>query len=122
MYQSILQRTRKELHRRLAESIERVFADRLADFFGMLAYHYSRAEELEKAEEYLFKAGDEAARSAASSEALHHFREASRVYLLIHGDAGDPKKRVLKHQVAIQGGVLVEECGALLSRFFAARR
>ena len=95
VYQSILQRTRKELHRRVAQSIERLFADRLADFFGMLAYHYSQAAELEKAEEYLFKAGDEAARSAASSEALHHFREASRLYLLIHGDAGDPKKRVL---------------------------
>jgi tRNA(adenine34) deaminase len=36
--------------------------------------------------------------------------------------AKDPKKLVLKNQVAIEGGVLADECGALLSRFFAARR
>ena len=36
--------------------------------------------------------------------------------------ATDPKKLVLKNQIAIQGGVLAEECGAILSRFFASRR
>jgi tRNA(adenine34) deaminase len=36
--------------------------------------------------------------------------------------ATDPKKLVLKSQVAVQGGVLAEECGALLSAFFAAKR
>lgn len=93
IYESILQKNRKELHSKVARSIESMFAERLPDFYGMLAYHYSRAEILDKAEEYLFKAGDEAARSAASSEALTYFREASRVYLLIHGDGGDPKKK-----------------------------
>jgi tRNA(adenine34) deaminase len=34
----------------------------------------------------------------------------------------DPKKQVLKNQVTIQGGVLAEECGAILSHFFASRR
>jgi class 3 adenylate cyclase/tetratricopeptide (TPR) repeat protein len=95
VYESILQRTRKDLHRQVAESIETAFAERLVDFFGMLAYHFSRADDAEKAEEYLFKAGEEAARSAASSEALAFFREASRLYLQIHGDGGDPAKRAL---------------------------
>ena len=36
--------------------------------------------------------------------------------------ATDPKKKVLKSQTVVQGGVLAEECGALLSDFFAARR
>ena len=36
--------------------------------------------------------------------------------------ATDPKKQVLKSQVALQGGVLAAECGALLSAFFAAKR
>jgi class 3 adenylate cyclase/tetratricopeptide (TPR) repeat protein len=95
IYESILQRTRRELHLKVAESIEAAFADRLADFYGMLAYHYSRGERLEKAEEYLFKAGDEAARAAASSEALTFFREASRIYFMIHGEGGDPNKKAL---------------------------
>jgi class 3 adenylate cyclase/tetratricopeptide (TPR) repeat protein len=93
IYQSMLQKNRKELHLRVAQSIESIFADRLPDFYGMLAYHYSRADSLEKAEEYLFKAGDEAVRSAASSEALTYFREASRIYFLLHGDGGDRNKK-----------------------------
>ena len=49
--------------------------------------------------------------------AMFHARVAQVVY-----GAKDPKKLVLKNQVAIEGGVLADECGALLSRFFAARR
>ena len=59
----------------------------------MLAYHYSRGEELEKAEEYLFQAGEEATRAAASNEALAFFRDASRLYLQLHRDGGDPRKK-----------------------------
>ncbi len=95
IYESILQKTRKDLHLRVARAIESLFADRLPDFFGMLAYHYSRAESVEKAEEYLFKAGDAAAGSAASSEALSYFREASRLYMVIHGEGGDTRKKAL---------------------------
>jgi len=45
----------------------------------------------------------------------------ARVARVVFG-ATDPKKQVLKNQVKIEGGVLAEECGAILSRFFAARR
>ncbi len=95
VYDSILQKTRREFHQLVADSIETSFAERLTDFFGMLAYHYTRADDLPKAEEFLFKAGDVAARSAASSEALQLFREASRVYFMIHGEGGDPERKAL---------------------------
>jgi len=49
--------------------------------------------------------------------AMFHARIARCVY-----GATDPKKQVLKNQVAIEGGVLAQDCGALLTRFFAARR
>jgi hypothetical protein len=102
IYESILQKTRRSLHARVAESIERIFFYRLADFYGMLAYHYSRAEQTEKAEQYLLKAGDEAARAAASTEALHFFREASRLYFLMHGTGGDAgMKARLEKNVAV---------------------
>jgi tRNA(adenine34) deaminase len=45
----------------------------------------------------------------------------ARVARVVFG-AADPKKLVLKNQVALEGGVLAEECGAVLSRFFAAKR
>jgi tRNA(adenine34) deaminase len=49
--------------------------------------------------------------------AMFHARIARTVY-----GATDPKKLVLKNQVKLEGGVLAEECGALLSSFFVARR
>ena len=49
--------------------------------------------------------------------AMFHARIARCVY-----GATDPKKQALKNQVALQGGVLAQDCGALLTRFFAARR
>lgn len=93
---------RRELHARVAAAIEAVFADRLADFHGMLAYHYARAERLAQAEAYLFLAGEEAARAAASREALSYFEEAARLYLQLHGDGGDPARRArLEHNIGL---------------------
>ena len=45
----------------------------------------------------------------------------ARIARIVYG-AKDPKKLVLKNQVALDGGVLAAECGALLSGFFAAKR
>ena len=45
----------------------------------------------------------------------------ARIVRAVFG-ATDPKKQVLKNQLAIQGGVLAPECGAVLSRFFAGKR
>jgi class 3 adenylate cyclase/tetratricopeptide (TPR) repeat protein len=92
VYSSILLKKRKELHLSVARSIETVFRNRLNEFYGMLALHYSKGEDLEKAEEYLIKAGEEALKAAASSEAIHFYQEALRVYLHTHGDRVDPEK------------------------------
>jgi class 3 adenylate cyclase/tetratricopeptide (TPR) repeat protein len=91
-YASILPLKRKELHLSVARSIEKIFGERLHEFYGMLAYHYGRAESLEKAEECLIKAGEEALRSAAPDEALHHYKEALHLYLSKYGDAANPEK------------------------------
>ncbi len=75
-YESILLQRRQHLHHLVSQCIETVFADRVEDFFGVLAYHYARAEDWKKAQEYLFKAGDQAVRVAADAEALEHYRQA----------------------------------------------
>jgi len=90
-YESTLIQQRKALHLKVAQSIERVFQEKLHEFYGMLAYHYSQGEDLEKAEEYMTKAGEEALRSSASSEALSYFQEALRLYLDKSGDTADPE-------------------------------
>jgi len=91
-YESILLQRRKELHNKVAQSIEKVFNERLHDFYGMLAYHYSMGEDLDKAEEYMIKAGEEAMKSAASSEALGYFEEALTIYRNKFGEMASPEK------------------------------
>ena len=91
-YDSLLPRKREELHLKVADSIEKVFRERLHEFYGMLAFHYSKAESLKKAEYYLLKAGEEALKSSASSEALHYYQEALNLYLKEHEASVDPEK------------------------------
>ncbi len=91
-YESILPQSRRELHLKVAHSIEKIFRERLSEFYGMLAYHYSRAEDREKAEEFLIKAGEESLRAAASDEALHYYEDALQLYLKKSGHDADPEK------------------------------
>lgn len=49
--------------------------------------------------------------------AMFHARIARAVF-----GAADPKKKILKPQIAVEGGLMAEECGRILSGFFAARR
>ena len=49
--------------------------------------------------------------------AMFHARIARAVF-----GAVDPKKKILKSQVMVEGGVLAEDCGLLLKDFFAAKR
>jgi class 3 adenylate cyclase/tetratricopeptide (TPR) repeat protein len=92
-YDALLQARREALHRAAGEAIEQRLLGAAPGIDAMLAYHFGRGGVPERAEEYLFRAGDEAARSAASSEALHFFQEASKLYLQLHGEAGDPTKK-----------------------------
>lgn len=91
VYDSILLKKRKQLHEKVAQAIESIFSGKLPEFYGMLAYHYSLGEDLEKAEEFLIKAGEKALRAAASTEALFYYQEALELYQKKHGDSGDPE-------------------------------
>lgn len=59
----------------------------------MLAYHYALAEDWEKAQEYLFKAGDQAGRMAADAEALEHYRRAEAAYAKVAARELTPLQR-----------------------------
>ena len=101
-YESILVQKRKEIHLQVADTIEKVFKEKLHEFYGMLAYHYSKGEDLDRAEEYMIKAGEEALRSSASREALNYYEEALNLYQKMHGDRADPEKiALLEKNIAI---------------------
>lgn len=96
-YDSILETRRAELHREVGHVIEAQLVG-APGYHGMLAYHYSMGNDLERAEEQLFLAGDDAARAGAPTEALELLQESSRLYLARHPGGGDPAKRVALHK------------------------
>jgi transcriptional regulator with AAA-type ATPase domain/tetratricopeptide (TPR) repeat protein len=75
-YDSLPATERRDLHHRIGAAIERLHGDRLAEHYGRLAHHFSRAEEWPKALEYLLAAARKAAESFATREALTLYDEA----------------------------------------------
>lgn len=67
---------RRQLHRALAERLERTRVDDPL-FYPLLADHWSKAEERAKSLEYLEKAGEETLRSGAYREASSFFQQLS---------------------------------------------
>ncbi|MBM4244327.1 MAG: hypothetical protein FJ148_10995 [Deltaproteobacteria bacterium] len=91
-YESLLESKRRELHGGVAEAVRAELPESSPGYFGMLAYHFGMAGDADRAEEFLFKAGDEAARVAATAEALAFFEEASELFTRLHGDGADARK------------------------------
>jgi class 3 adenylate cyclase/tetratricopeptide (TPR) repeat protein len=69
-YNSLLVQRRRELHLTIALAIEELYADRLAEHYGVLAHHFSKAEDWARALDYLLKAADKSMKSFANREAI----------------------------------------------------
>ncbi|MCX6138789.1 MAG: AAA family ATPase [Ignavibacteriales bacterium] len=67
-YNTILQKKRRELHKLIAQAIEKVYAEKLKDFYELLSFHYEKAEEWEKAAEYLSRSGNKVREIFAKEE------------------------------------------------------
>ena len=75
-YGSVLQERRKALHARIVDTIERLYADRLAEHVERLAYHALRGEAWAKGVMYCWQAGVRAVARSANREAVAHFEQA----------------------------------------------
>ena len=60
----------------MAEALERLFPERVEEQVGLLAYHWERAGDVEKATEYLLRAGDRARLAYAHQEATDYYQRA----------------------------------------------
>jgi len=75
-YNGLLRKQRRVSHQQVAQALERLYPDRLEEQLGLLAYHWERAGDAEKATEYLLRAGDQARLAYAHEEAVDYYRRA----------------------------------------------
>jgi class 3 adenylate cyclase/tetratricopeptide (TPR) repeat protein len=75
-YNSLLLKRRKEIHEKIGRAIEEIYPDRLEEFYEMLAYHYSRSDNLDKACQYLKLSGNKAMKAYSNLEAFHFYKDA----------------------------------------------
>ena len=75
-YNSLLIERRKQLHERAGQALEAIFADQLDDHLTQLAHHYSLSDNVDKAVEYLGRAGQQALRRSANADAISNLNAA----------------------------------------------
>jgi class 3 adenylate cyclase/tetratricopeptide (TPR) repeat protein len=71
-YESLLKSRRQQLHGQIARALEERFADIVASQPEIVAHHFTQAGLVEPAIDYWLKAGQQAARRSANTEALNH--------------------------------------------------
>jgi tetratricopeptide (TPR) repeat protein len=72
-YGLLLFAQRRSLHKAVAEWLERVQADELSPYYGLLAHHWDKAEVPSKTIDYLELAGDQALQTGAYHEAVDFY-------------------------------------------------
>jgi len=75
-YQGILEQRRKAFHSSVALGIERLYKERIEEFYEELAYHWERSGDKEKTLEYLLKAGHKAANKYLNDAAISYYTQA----------------------------------------------
>jgi tetratricopeptide (TPR) repeat protein len=76
VYNGLLKKQRREIHEQIAQVIESIFKNRLAEFNETLAYHFVRGLSDIKAVDYLVKSGEKSLSRYAVEEAHQYFRKA----------------------------------------------
>jgi tetratricopeptide (TPR) repeat protein len=78
-YQGLLESRRRELHAKAGRALERLAGDRLDEHYELVAYHFARSDDRQKAAEYLVLANRKAAARNAMEEAVSYFYAALAV-------------------------------------------
>jgi class 3 adenylate cyclase/tetratricopeptide (TPR) repeat protein/ribosomal protein L40E len=78
-YESLLKQRRREIHGRIARAIEELYAHRLEQHYELLAHHYERSGNAEKAVQYLILAGEKSWKNRAAQAAYEFFGNALKV-------------------------------------------
>ncbi|HLW72097.1 MAG TPA: adenylate/guanylate cyclase domain-containing protein [Candidatus Binataceae bacterium] len=99
-YNSLLIERRKQVHERAGHAVESLFAGQLDDHLTQLAHHYSHSDNIDKAIEYLGRAGQQAIKRSANAEAIENISSAIE---LLHAlpDSPERDRQELRIQLAL---------------------
>jgi tetratricopeptide (TPR) repeat protein len=75
-YSSLLLKKRKEMHSKIGRAIESLYRKRLDEFYEILAHHYSKSNDFEKAYQYLKSSGKKAMEKYSNREAFDFYKQA----------------------------------------------
>jgi class 3 adenylate cyclase/tetratricopeptide (TPR) repeat protein len=137
-YGSLLGKRRRDLHGEAGHALEALHAGNLVEHCELIAYHYVRSGEAEKAAEYLILANRKAAQRNAMEEAIEYFYQALRVLETL-ADSEHNRQRRLRlvfdqtgefhflhrhqeyHELILRHAALAESAGQpeLLGAFYA---
>jgi len=105
-YKSLLIKRRKNIHEKIGKAIEELYRDRLEEFYEMLAHHYSKSENWEKAYEYLKLAGEKATRSYSNWEAFRFYKEAIKALSQLP-DIEENKRRQVEVRILMESPMML---------------
>jgi predicted ATPase len=101
-YNSLLQERRKEIHEKIGRALEAHYPERLEEFYEMLAHHYSRSDNFEKAYYFLKLSGDKVMRKHSVLEAFCYYKDAmSALKRLPESEENTRKQLAIIHSMVI---------------------
>lgn len=120
-YNTLLRSDRQRLHARIAETLEERFTERAVREPELLAHHLAEAHQIERALDYMLKAGERAVERSANVEAIRHLSRGLAAIATLP-ETSDRDRRELAFQIAIGApliavqGYSAPETGAAYNR------
>ncbi|HJY80393.1 MAG TPA: adenylate/guanylate cyclase domain-containing protein [Candidatus Binatia bacterium] len=96
-YHELLNERRTLLHETVGTAVEALYSDRLTEHVTLLAYHYSRSANTEKALHYLHLAGQRAFDLYADTDALHFWEEHLRLIVTLPPSVERDRRELRTH-------------------------
>jgi class 3 adenylate cyclase/tetratricopeptide (TPR) repeat protein len=93
-YNSLLLKRRKEIHEKIGIAIEEIYAEKLEEFYEILAYHYSKSEEYEKAFQYQKLSGEKATRNFSTWEGFQSYRDALKTFKQLEDTENNRRRKL----------------------------
>ena len=98
VYNAMPERRRAELHQHAGEALEADVSEASTQLIGQVAYHFSRANDIERGTRYSIEAGDLASRTLAHEEATEFYRVA--LELMDLGGMEEARKAEVREKLA----------------------